>query len=163
HSLPKEKEKNFRGQLATSLFTLGAFPIEYTYYGDQYRAEWEADAVDTVGAAFLGLTVACARCHDHKFDPISQRDYYRMNAIFAGSEEREIPLVSLFTIQTYTRQFPLIAQAQNLKQMVGRGRRRRTQDDQADGAAAEAPAAPDPKRAALLQQLGQAYASIPEK
>jgi hypothetical protein len=162
--LSKEKTGNVHRRIGTSLFTLGAFPIEYTYYGEQYRAEWEADAVDTVGAAFLGLTVACARCHDHKFDPISQRDYYRMNAIFAGSEEREIPLVSLFTIQTYTRQFPLIAQAQNLKQMVGRGRRRRTQDDQMDdGAPAERPAAPDPKRAALLQQLGQAYASIPER
>ena len=45
----------------------------------------QADAVDTVGAAFLGLTVGCARCHDHKFDPISQRDYYRMTALFAGS------------------------------------------------------------------------------
>ena len=161
--LSKEKSDNVRRRIGTSLFTLGAFPIEYTYYGEQYRAEWEADAVDTVGAAFLGLTVACARCHDHKFDPISQRDYYRMNAIFAGSEEREIPLVSLFTIQTYTRQFPLIAQAQNLKQMVGRGRRRRAADDQADGAPAETPAPPDPKRAALLQQLGQAYASLPER
>jgi hypothetical protein len=162
--LSKEKEENVRRRIGTSLFTLGAFPIEYTYYGEQYRAEWEADAVDTVGAAFLGLTVACARCHDHKFDPISQRDYYRMNAIFAGSEEREIPLVSLFTIQTYTRQFPLIAQAQNLKQMVGRGRRRRTQDDQmGDGAPPETPAGPDAKRAALLQQLGQAYASLSER
>ena len=161
--LSKEKSDNVRRRIGTSLFTLGAFPIEYTYYGEQYRAEWEADAVDTVGAAFLGLTVACARCHDHKFDPISQRDYYRMNAIFAGSEEREIPLVSLFTIQTYTRQFPLIAQAQNLKQMVGRGRRRRSADDQADGTPAETPAPPDPKRAALLQQLGQAYASLPER
>src|SRR5437016_11268406 len=47
--------------------------------------------------------------------------------------------------------------------MVGRGRRRRTQDDQADGAPPEAPAGPDAKRAALLQQLGQAYASLSER
>ena len=38
--------------------------------------------VDTTAAVFQGLTVGCARCHDHKFDPIPQRDYYRMQAIF---------------------------------------------------------------------------------
>jgi hypothetical protein len=105
------------------LFTLGAFPIEYTYYGDQYRAEWQADAVDTVGAAFLGLTIGCARCHDHKFDPISQRDYYRMTALFAGSVEREIPLGSLFDVQTATRNFPLLAHAEALKRMARGGGR----------------------------------------
>src|SRR5438034_7911008 len=123
--LPKEKEENVRRRIGTSLFTLGSFPIEFTYYGDQFRAEWQADAVDTVGGAFLGLTVGCARCHDHKFDPISQRDYYRLNAIFAGSVEREIPLVSLFDVQTNSRNFPLLAQAQVLKQMAGRGGGRR--------------------------------------
>ena len=52
--LPKEKEENLNRRIGTSLFTLGSFPIEFTYYGDQFRAEWQADAVDTVGAAFLG-------------------------------------------------------------------------------------------------------------
>ena len=41
------------------------------------------DYVDTTSTVFLGLTTGCARCHDHKFDPIPQRDYYRMQAIFA--------------------------------------------------------------------------------
>jgi hypothetical protein len=52
------------------------------------------DTVDTVGQAFLGLTLRCARCHDHKFDPVSQEDYYALYGIFAstrfpyaGSEE----------------------------------------------------------------------------
>src|SRR5690606_8924730 len=42
------------------------------------------DMVTTTAGAFLGLTVGCAKCHDHKFDPISQRDYFQMRAIFAG-------------------------------------------------------------------------------
>jgi mono/diheme cytochrome c family protein len=50
------------------------------------------DMVSTTGSAFLGLSVGCARCHDHKFDPISQRDYYALQAIFAGVQhgEREL-------------------------------------------------------------------------
>ncbi|MBI3679546.1 MAG: PSD1 domain-containing protein [Acidobacteria bacterium] len=44
------------------------------------------DVTSAIGAAFLGLTVGCARCHDHKFDPIPTRDYYRMQAVFAATE-----------------------------------------------------------------------------
>jgi hypothetical protein len=172
--LPKEKAENVNRRIGTSLFTIGSFPIEYTYYGDQYRAEWQADAIDTIGSAFLGLTVACARCHDHKFDPISQRDYYRMTALFAGSVEREIPLVSLFDVQTNTRNFPLLAHAQVLKQMAGRSGRRGGARGGARAAAAETEAmdgdappardpAPDPQRAAMLQRLGEAYLRAPER
>ena len=47
------------------------------------------DLADSTGAAFLGLTMGCARCHDHKYDPISQDDYYGMEAIFADSTVKE--------------------------------------------------------------------------
>ena len=49
------------------------------------RQEILNDITDTVGATFLGLTFACARCHDHKFDPILQKDYYRLQAFFANT------------------------------------------------------------------------------
>src|SRR5213592_4064344 len=150
--LPKEKEENVTRRIGTGLFTLGSFPIEFTYYGDQFRAEWQADAVDTVRGALLGLTVACARCHDHKFDPISQRDYYRMTALFAGSVEREVPLGSLFDVQTNSRNFPLLNQAQLLKRMArggGRGRGRGGDQPEEEGAAPPPRAAtPAPQRAA---------------
>ncbi|MFM8414281.1 MAG: DUF1549 domain-containing protein, partial [Planctomycetota bacterium] len=56
------------------------------------RADELHDMVGTVGSAFLGLTVGCARCHDHKFDPVPQGDYYRLKAVFEGVQhgEREI-------------------------------------------------------------------------
>jgi hypothetical protein len=49
---------------------------------DVNLVEKRIDMVDTTGSVFLGMTVGCARCHDHKFDPIPQKDYYRMQAIF---------------------------------------------------------------------------------
>lgn len=55
----------------------------------QQRANDLDDIVSTTGEAFLGLTVGCAKCHDHKFDPIPQRDYYRLAAVFAGVRHGE--------------------------------------------------------------------------
>jgi mono/diheme cytochrome c family protein len=56
------------------------------------RADELDDIVNTVVATTLGLTLNCARCHDHKFDPLLQRDYYRFSAVFAGVKHGERPL-----------------------------------------------------------------------
>jgi hypothetical protein len=167
--MPAEKEENLRRRIGTGLFTIGSFPLEYTYYGDQWRAEWSADAVDTVGAAFLGLTVGCARCHDHKFDPISHRDYYKLTAMFAGSSEREIPLGGLFDVQSSSRNFPLLSQAEVLRGMAGRAGRgggrgqRQVEQTEQDPNAPPSPVPANPQRAALLQQLGEAYLRAPQR
>ncbi|MDX1931983.1 MAG: DUF1553 domain-containing protein [Capsulimonadales bacterium] len=60
----------------------------------QQRSNDLDDMVSTTGAAFLGLTIGCARCHDHKFDPIPQNDYYRLTAVFAGVRHAERPLTT---------------------------------------------------------------------
>jgi hypothetical protein len=53
------------------------------------RQETLNDITDTVGAVFLGMTYGCARCHDHKFDPILHKDYYRLQAFFANIREQD--------------------------------------------------------------------------
>jgi mono/diheme cytochrome c family protein len=54
---------------------------------EQFRVESIIDRVNTTATAFLGLTVGCAQCHDHKFDPISQREYYQLFAFFNNTVE----------------------------------------------------------------------------
>lgn len=69
------------------LAALGFLGLGHKLYArsrvDVQAEEW-AEKVDTVSQTFLGLTVACARCHDHKFDPITMRDYYAMAGVFAS-------------------------------------------------------------------------------
>jgi hypothetical protein len=71
---------------ATGLYCVGPALEESAMVEGRLDSEWLADAADTTGAAFLGLTFGCARCHDHKYDPLTQKDYYAMQAIFAASD-----------------------------------------------------------------------------
>jgi hypothetical protein len=59
---------------------------------EEYRVEYVADRVDTLGRAFLGLTMDCARCHDHKYDPVLQREYFELFGFFnSNNESGQIP------------------------------------------------------------------------
>ena len=62
--------------------------------------EWN-DKVDVTTKAFLGLTVGCARCHDHKYDPIPTKDYYRLAGVFASSQYHPYPLVPKDVAEKY--------------------------------------------------------------
>ena len=55
---------------------------------EEFRVEYIIDRLDTLSTTWMGLTVACARCHDHKYDPLSQRDFYRLFAYFNNIEEK---------------------------------------------------------------------------
>lgn len=79
--------------MATGFLGAGAFPTQLTE--DEFeKARYDEldDMTATTGVAFLGLSVGCARCHDHKYDPIPSRDYYRMAACFSSAIRSEIEL-----------------------------------------------------------------------
>ena len=87
-------------RLATAFNRLHRMTNEGGSVEEEYRVEYVSDRVHTMGTAMLGLTTECARCHDHKFDPISQREYYGLFAFFDDIEESG--LYSHFTSATPT-------------------------------------------------------------
>jgi hypothetical protein len=85
--------------LATALYCVGPALAESAMVTNQLEYEWLTDTADTTGAAFLGLTFGCARCHDHKYDPITQRDYFGLQAVFAASDRPYPDKVRLLRIK----------------------------------------------------------------
>ena len=81
--------------LATAFNRLHAQEAEGGSIEEEYRINHVNDRVTTFGTAFLGLTLECCRCHDHKFDPISQKDFYALSAFFQNIDEAG--LYSYFT------------------------------------------------------------------
>jgi len=87
---------------ATGFLTSG--PTVGNQETEQNRYDELDDMISTMGSAMLGVTLGCARCHDHKFDPIPQRDYYAMLAAFVGTERRQHPLLQPEAWQAYQAQ-----------------------------------------------------------
>ncbi|MDE0104315.1 MAG: PSD1 and planctomycete cytochrome C domain-containing protein [Bryobacterales bacterium] len=106
YEIPEEKRRNLEARIGTGMYTIGTVYHEAALNGHQLRYEWLVDAVDVTGEAFLGLTLGCARCHDHKFDPISQREYHQLMAYFAGSEIRRVPAVHKMSEFGYYSAYP---------------------------------------------------------
>ncbi len=106
YDIPPAKLQHLQARIATGLYTFG--PEVHESNMDARRLSYEkfTDWADTTGSVFLGMTFGCARCHDHKFDPISQRDYYRLQAIFAYSKETDVPVVHAMSMRDYSQHYP---------------------------------------------------------
>jgi hypothetical protein len=147
----------------TGFYTVGPNRDMLYKVEDINRVETLIDWVDTTGSVFLGLTVGCARCHDHKFDPIPQRDYMAMQAIFQPAEKTRVFLhydqargYDLAEVGRNVRLWEISEQLQALPQRGGRGG--------AGGGGGAAPAEPPPpkpedeqKLRSLEQQLAQMF------
>jgi len=86
---PKDK-RNPELLIATSFLRMGPWDPAMTLV-PQARQIYLDDVVNSVGQTFLSTTMRCLKCHDHKFDPLPTRDYYRMYAVFAGTQLAERP------------------------------------------------------------------------
>jgi cytochrome c553 len=95
--------------LATAFNRLHQQESEGGSVEEEYRVTYVNDRTTTFGTAFLGLTLECARCHDHKFDPLPQREYYQLFAFFDDVDEAG--LYSYFTPATPTPKLRLLDDA----------------------------------------------------
>ena len=75
-------------RIATGFLRCGETTNEAGIIEDEYAEIYAKDRADTVGAVWLGMTVGCATCHDHKFDPILQKDFYALGAFFRNSTQK---------------------------------------------------------------------------
>ena len=94
YDVPYEKLEHLEARIGTTMYTFGPEIQESHLDGSKLRYERLTDAVDTTASAFMGVSLMCARCHDHKFDPFSQRDYFRLQAIFAASQPVQVPVIT---------------------------------------------------------------------
>ncbi|MBL9145439.1 MAG: DUF1553 domain-containing protein [Verrucomicrobiaceae bacterium] len=100
-------------RLATMFSRLHMQESEGGSVEEEYRVEYVCDRVQTFATAFLGLTFECARCHDHKFDPISQKDFYGLFGMFQNIDEAG--LYSFFTPTPPTPAMMMTDEAQRKK------------------------------------------------
>ena len=128
-TLPPEGEEgvNRRGVIATGFLAVGTKPLVQQ---DKIKMKYDVvdEQIDTTAKAFMGLTMGCARCHDHKFDPISAKDYYAMASIFASIKDFEsldpsmtvskVHLEPLVRPEVYRRYTDHGKQINNVKQSI---------------------------------------------
>jgi mono/diheme cytochrome c family protein len=98
-----------------NLPALGFFALGPVYYGDPKKLDQYDDRIDTLTRGALGLTVACARCHDHKFDPIPTRDYYGLAGVFASTDYEEVPVGTPAEVEKAKKEIAAAAKAKGNK------------------------------------------------
>ena len=96
-------DRFIRAQLAADLLPSEEREELLAGLGFLVLAPSQDDLVDVTARSFMGLTVGCARCHDHKYDPIPTQDFYSLKGIFASSEVWEYPLVEERVVEIYKK------------------------------------------------------------
>ena len=98
-------DRNYDSLIALGFCRNGPFIGDMVLMQNEMTRQDELDDMVTATAAtFLGLTVGCARCHNHKYDPIGQKDYYRLVAVFSPSVRCEIPLAPAHVVAQHEQQ-----------------------------------------------------------
>ena len=99
---PPQNAEEADALIATGYLRLGQWDSTAAIFQeeDRLRAEQMADLTNTTASAFLGLTMSCCQCHDHKYDPLTQADHFRLRAFFAGVTPKDDLSISLPQEQT---------------------------------------------------------------
>ncbi|NUM52523.1 MAG: DUF1549 domain-containing protein [Candidatus Hydrogenedentes bacterium] len=155
YKVAEEKLRRQEARIGTGFYTLSPQIHESNMDGGKIRYETFTDWVDTTGAAFMGLTMSCARCHDHKFDPLTQQDYYGLQAIFAGSKLVREYVVPPMSVADYHQYYPRIIAVDEARRAVRLFDARVKGRELSDTAKAE--------RQSLLTKLAESVLALQEK
>ena len=108
---------NLQQQVATGFLRNQGHNTEGGIIQEEYRVEYVADRVHTVATVFLGLSMQCARCHDHKIDPITQAEYYRFFSLVNNLEEKQASYSNFVGAEPFVR-VPTAEQIESKKQLI---------------------------------------------
>jgi len=107
---------NLQQQVATGFLRNQGHNTEGGIIQEEYRVEYVADRVHTVATVFLGLSMQCARCHDHKIDPITQAEYYQFFSLVNNLEEKQASYSNFVGAEPFVR-VPTAEQIESKKQL----------------------------------------------
>ena len=98
-------ETDVENLIATGFLRMGPWEQTSMSVFAETRGQWLDDVTDTVGQAFLAHSMLCCKCHDHKFDPVPTRDYYRMMSVFSTTQfaERKAPFLPEENLENFAR------------------------------------------------------------
>ena len=120
---PPRDEADVDRLIATGYLRMGPYDSTGSIFEENAKNQNElmADLANTTGSAFLGLTMACSNCHDHKYDPISQADHFRLRAFFAGLKRQDDTPIDLEVVQQEIRakNAPIEARIKALEEAKG--------------------------------------------
>lgn len=106
--IAEDKLRHLEARIGTGFYAFSPRISQSGLDARRLHHELLTDWVDTTASVFMGLTMGCARCHQHKFDPLTQEDYYAMQAVFTSSVEVEVPTVSPMEVQGWHHYYPFI-------------------------------------------------------
>jgi len=115
YEVSPEKRRHLEARIGTGFYTLGPRVHESGLDAKRLNYETMIDWVDTTASAFMGLTLGCARCHEHKFDPFTQADYFSLHAVFAAAREVEIPLWTAMEEADWRQAYPRVIAVQRAR------------------------------------------------
>ncbi|MFP6675726.1 MAG: DUF1549 and DUF1553 domain-containing protein [Pirellulaceae bacterium] len=153
--VPEKKLRHLEARIGTGFYALGPRVHESALDAKRLAYETLTDWVDTTASAFMGLTVGCSRCHDHKFDPFTQKDYFSLQAIFATAREVEQPLWNAMGEADWRGSYPrvlAVVEARKAYRLF-------------DAQTRNAPLSPEQetRKQRLLAEIGQAVLALPER
>ncbi|MEO1999739.1 MAG: DUF1549 and DUF1553 domain-containing protein [Planctomycetaceae bacterium] len=151
----KEKRRHLEARIATGFYTLGPRVHESGLDAKRLTYETMTDWVDTTASAFLGITLSCARCHDHKFDPFTQRDYFSLQALFATAEKVEVPLWTAMEEADWRQSYPKVVAVEEARKAY------RLFSARTQGKALSPEQ--ESRKQLLLAAIGQAVLNLPER